>query len=216
MKQLCDRWITEVEASTPSIVIRALDATGHDVVDVRVSVDGAAFVERLDGTARPLDPGAHQMRYQREGSTPRMESLMVAEGEKDRLITLRLSGDASAPPRIAADQPSPVPNHTLPYLLIGAGVASLGAFAYLAISGQNQYDDWEARGRPESGLSSIQVQRAFAWAALGVGVISSAVGIWMLATSSTSQSRAAGTTTSMVVGAAPLQGGGVLTLQRTF
>src|SRR5258707_7177981 len=55
----CERWLREVDASTPSVVVRARDPEGRDAVDVQMWVDGSPFLRRLDGRARPLDPGVH-------------------------------------------------------------------------------------------------------------------------------------------------------------
>src|SRR4051794_31741432 len=38
----CSQWMREVQENTPSVVVNASDAQGHDLVEVRVLVDGIA------------------------------------------------------------------------------------------------------------------------------------------------------------------------------
>jgi hypothetical protein len=211
-RQLCERWITEVDASMPSIVLRALDSANRDITDVRVWVDGTLLLGRLDGAARAVDPGAHQLRYTGgPGSTPKTEDLVIAEGEKDRLIVLRVTTATSSEVVPAAATP-PEPSRALPYALLGAGAVALGVFTYLTISGQSRFDDWVARGRPESDVASLQTQRAVAFGALGASAILTGVGAWMViaAPPHAPNARAAR------VGVTPQYGGAVLSWKQAF
>src|SRR5579863_43066 len=47
----CATWLGEVEARIPSVVLSAQEATGADIVDATVTMDGAVIAERLDGRA---------------------------------------------------------------------------------------------------------------------------------------------------------------------
>jgi hypothetical protein len=64
----CIQWLGEVEASLPTVVVEAHDANGKDTSTVRVSVDGEALVDALDGTALAVDPGVHRFRFTLAGS----------------------------------------------------------------------------------------------------------------------------------------------------
>jgi hypothetical protein len=211
-RQLCEQWITEVDASTPSIVLRAMDSANRDITDLRVWVDGTLLLDRLDGTARRVNPGTHHLRYTGgPGSTPKTEDLVIAEGEKDRLIVLHVTSDTKAEVARGGATP-PEPSRVLPYALLGASAVGFGVFTYLTIWGQNRFDDWVARGRPEADVASLQTQRAVAFSVLGAGAILAGVGAWILVAS---HPRASNLRPASV-GVTPLYGGAVLTLKRAF
>src|SRR5215470_13760868 len=68
VKKDCSRWIAELEPATPTVIVNARDALGKDMVEVRVLVDGAVLLERLDGKSHEVDPGVHVFRYEGEGA----------------------------------------------------------------------------------------------------------------------------------------------------
>src|SRR4051794_37283699 len=45
----CVTWMDQVEKAIPSVIVNAVDSRGHDVMGVRVIVDGKVVRERLDG-----------------------------------------------------------------------------------------------------------------------------------------------------------------------
>src|SRR5205807_1214100 len=65
VRRYCADWLTDVERRLPSIVLRAQTSDGRDVTDARVMLDGQPLAEGLGGTAITVDPGAHDVRYQR-------------------------------------------------------------------------------------------------------------------------------------------------------
>ena len=85
----CQRWLDDVERSTPAVVFRVRDANGAWLANVTASIDGAA-PRRLDGRAIAMNPGDHVVVFQREGYRPLRTPVIVAEGEKleRRVITL--------------------------------------------------------------------------------------------------------------------------------
>ena len=110
----CDALLRDVEAAMPSIVVLARDASGVDVVDLRVSLDGKVLGDRLDGKAVQLDPGPHHLTAERSGSAPMAQEIIVAEGEHLKRVMFRV--DATAPPPTAGPAPVAVvpPEATLP------------------------------------------------------------------------------------------------------
>jgi hypothetical protein len=84
IRQECAKKIEEVNSAIPSIVFAVKNQAGKDVIAVKVTVDGQVVAERLDGSAIPIDPGAHDVTIEAEGQPPVNESLVVHEGEKDR------------------------------------------------------------------------------------------------------------------------------------
>jgi hypothetical protein len=85
----CQRWLDDVERSTPAVVFRVRDARGAWLANVTASIDGAA-PRRLDGRAIAMNPGEHLVVFERAGYRPLRTPVIVAEGEKleRRVITL--------------------------------------------------------------------------------------------------------------------------------
>jgi hypothetical protein len=86
----CTKWGREIEEGMPTVVLAAKDPSGADVVDVRVTFDGAPLASTLDGKPVEVDPGAHKFRFSREGSEPVEQSAVVKAGEKLRSISVVL------------------------------------------------------------------------------------------------------------------------------
>lgn len=87
----CVRWIEQIDKLAPTIVIGAQDArTGHDLVDVRVSLDGAPFATSLDGRVVAIDPGPHTLRFEADHYVPHEERIVALEGEQGRVLNVRL------------------------------------------------------------------------------------------------------------------------------
>ena len=63
IRKECERRIDLVNASMPTVVFEAKDGSGNDLSAVTVKMDGALLAERLEGTAMPLDPGAHTFTF---------------------------------------------------------------------------------------------------------------------------------------------------------
>ena len=112
VRQDCVTWQDEVNKSIPTVTVGVRDADGHDLLDVRISIDGQLVTEHLDGKSFPVDPGTHVFRAE-DGKHPAIEErVLVKEGEKSRAINLRVSATASAaaPPRcLAASSCAPAP-----------------------------------------------------------------------------------------------------------
>jgi hypothetical protein len=98
----CARRVESVNAAIPTLVLEAKDAAGADVVSVKVSMDGAPWTERLDGTALSLDPGEHTFRLEAQGTPPVEKVLVIHEGEKDRRERIALAPPADAIPHAGA------------------------------------------------------------------------------------------------------------------
>ena len=85
----CQRWLDDVERSTPAVVFRVRAASGAWLANVTASIDGAA-PRRLDGRAIAMNPGEHVVVFERAGYRRLRTPVIVAEGEKleRRVITL--------------------------------------------------------------------------------------------------------------------------------
>jgi hypothetical protein len=166
----CTAWLSEVEASVPSIVLAVVDAEGRDLVEVAVSANGQRWLERIDGKATALDPGSYELTFSARGYTPLKVALTVRQAEKDRLIRVQLARDPSAEPSRGG-----VP--VLSYVLGGVAIAGFGTFVYFGVRGQDEYD--EAERTCGTACSDDQVADGkLAWIVadigLGVGLASAA------------------------------------------
>ncbi len=104
VRQDCAKWLTEIEASTPTIVVLARKADGSTMVGVKATLDGAAFADSLDGRAVPVDPGPHDVRAQAADGTVVQSHIVVAEGAKNQPFYLTFGGPPAAPPQTQEPQ----------------------------------------------------------------------------------------------------------------
>jgi len=140
----CLDWLAGVQASVPTIVLAAVDAEQHDLVAVRVSIDGKPAAASLDGKAMAVEVGPHTLLFEADGFAPVEVSVVAHEGEQRRLVSARFASKlAPAPPGLAAPlPPAPAPPRravpVAPIVLGGLGVVALGAWATLGILGKNE------------------------------------------------------------------------------
>jgi len=226
----CGQWLQEVGASMPTMVISVVDAQGHDVGDVGVWVDGEPFLDRLEGAAVAIDPGRHVLRFRRGSAPPVEETVIVREGEKNRLLTVHLQATAAAAKPVAETQETPLPARSLAmpivaYSLIGVGAAAVGVGTYLEITQVNDLNTLKNTCAPtmtcaQSSVDTIAHDRIFAGVSLGVGVAAAGVGaILLLVRPSQSSVTAAGPLgvfRGAWLDAAPTRGGGAAVVHGSF
>jgi hypothetical protein len=167
VRQDCAQKIEELTRLTPTVIFAVTDASGNDLVNVRVRAGDKVLTERLDGNAITLDPGEQHLTFESSGFTPLEKAIVVRVTEKDRIIKAALSPAAQepvarpvgAPPNVVAALPSaPEPasgRSSGPsgwtYVSLGAGAAGLivgGVFSGLWAQAKSQGDT--ACGTPGS------------------------------------------------------------------
>lgn len=133
----CTQWLAELKNAIPSVVLAATSERG-DEARVRVFLDGAALTDRLDGNSFELDPGPHRFRFELAPYAPIEESLLLREGERERLVRVRFVSPASATlpvgpvaAPVATASMRPVP--WLTYALGGLSLVALGSTAYFGL-----------------------------------------------------------------------------------
>ncbi|MFS8064818.1 MAG: hypothetical protein ACMG6S_00475 [Byssovorax sp.] len=140
LQKECAEWLAEVEARTPSIVIGAVDAEGRDTADVKVTLDGAPLVARLGGQAQPIDPGAHRLSFEHAGSATVEQQVILREGERRRVVTVRFPPLAPTAPRAAPAAPVAAvgPARAVAVVALGGlAVASGVTFAVLGLGARS-------------------------------------------------------------------------------
>jgi hypothetical protein len=193
----CVQWLDEVDAAMPTIVIGAKDHLLHDVVSAHVLVDGAAYLDHLDGMAKPIDPGVHKLRLEVDGAPPVQQDIVIRVGEKNRIVELTVpprmeptplpTVAPATPPAVApalvapADTPAARRSRILP-LALGAGAIVLagGALGFELWS-QRTYD--KSKREPDDAKqrdlwSSANTERHVAQVLVGAGVACAGVAAW--------------------------------------
>lgn len=146
----CIAWLSEVDASLPSVVFAVADSEGRDLIAVRVLANDALLTERIDGRAVPLDPGVYTLHFEAPGYARFEQIVTVREAQKQRLIRVQLvrspahAQSAEAP---ASTQSSPamraIPLAT--YVLGGSALAALGVGITTGVMGKRELDRLEPK-----------------------------------------------------------------------
>lgn len=146
VRQDCSTWNDEVSKVIPTVSIGVKDAQGHDLFDVRVSVDGRVVTEHLDGKSFPIDPGTHVVRAEDGAHAPVEERILVKEGEKARPVNLKFSAPKAQgepkPGDPAPESPSAdaAPGRSpLPFVVLGVGVAATAVGIGLHFKGKGDF-----------------------------------------------------------------------------
>jgi hypothetical protein len=198
----CLKWIAEVEAAQPTVVIRARDAGGHDLVDARVTLDGEVVASGLDGHALALDPGPHELRVDASSSglEVRRETFVVSEGEKNRVVLVTLSLPVAPPPAasqaptsvVVAPAPAPMASSSpWPWIAGGVGAAGLATFVVFQLIAHSAYSDLEkgcgvTSTCPSRDVDPVRTKLVISGVGLGVGVLGIGAAAVLLATSPSS------------------------------
>ena len=143
----CLQRLDELERAQPTIVFDVKDASGADVSDVIVTVDGKPLASKLTGSALRVDPGDHQFEFTAPGQPAVVRRLVIKEGEKDRRepIALGSSPPATVGSTAEPESSSSAPNRqrTLGLIVGGVGLAGVvvggvfGLMTFSAVSQQN-------------------------------------------------------------------------------
>lgn len=184
----CTTWLSQVDASLPTVVFEARGADGVFLPDVTVSSGGEIVVSHLDGNAIAFDPGERTLRFEHAGAKAIEQSFVVREGEKLQKIAV-VFPDIGAPPSPSPPETKPpvktdappapstappisvtpppsrdagAPSAPIPWsvwTLGGFGVAGLGVFGVFAISGYSDVTGKLSRCEPSCSHADVQSVR---------------------------------------------------------
>lgn len=180
----CGQWLHDVEMRIASVVVRANDAHGTDVSNVRVTMDGTVLMNRLDGLAAPVDPGVHRFVFEREGSVTVTQDVTIREGEKARAISVSLPD----PPKPKVEPPVRESRPLVPTssLVLGAvGAVGIGTFVVYHLSAKSDLDAMRSECAPRcpaDGVDTLDRKILVSNIALGVGAtaLASALLVFLL------------------------------------
>ncbi|WP_394837689.1 hypothetical protein LVJ94_12335 [Pendulispora rubella] len=179
----CQRWITELDNSIPTVIFDVRGLAGEELTQVTVFLDGKKVVDRLDGKALDVDPGTHTFKFVPGGAlkdATRESTIVIREGEKYRKVSASFE-DKSISAQ-AANKSRPVPVAT--WVFGGIGVAGLAAGTFFALSGNSKKSDLD-QCKPQcnpSDVDSMSRNYAIADIAFGVGVISGVAAVYLYLT----------------------------------
>jgi len=201
VKAQCAKLHAELAQAVPSIVVSAKDKAGTDVPDVRLLVDGVPRGERLDGKPIELDPGEHRLRLEKAGSKPVEQTIVIAEGERARLVRFALP-IGEAPPS-TAPRSDAQGDEGLGLVLVGVGFGVAGAALIAGIvTGVIALEDGRPclENEPKCDEEYIETHQPLAhastacFAIAGAGAIVGVVGLTLYLTGSPSDSGRIGLT----------------------
>jgi hypothetical protein len=199
VREDCAQRLSEVDAVMPSIVFEAKDDSGNDLIAVHVKIDGLPLVDKLDGTAVPVDLGRHRFGFDAEGMAGTEKILVVHEGDKGRHERVVLGGVRSSSPP-AAPFPSSTVSAAPPatrspgmptaaYVAFGVGAVGLAvgsAFGVAALSDKSTLDSGPCPTattcRSGTDLDSLHSHEIAANIGFGVGLVGAVAGVvfWLL------------------------------------
>lgn len=175
----CVTWLAEVERSMASIVVEAQKG-GADLVDVRVFFDGVLVAPRLNGKSIEVEPGEHLMRFETTGAKPLQRQVVIREGEKSRLVSVRFDDGSRRPAPVAAPVAPPItyerPVPAGVYVFGALGLVGVGGFVGFGLAGRRA--ETELRDRrckpncPSDDVDSARNKYTIANASLSVGAAS--------------------------------------------
>ena len=179
----CGTWLEEMKTTVPTVILAAKDGAGADVTDVKVLVDGASLVAKLDGQPVAIDPGAHTFRFERADGQAMTVQLVVNEAQQGQLVSAAFAPVVTTTPgrtqRIAA------------LAVGGAGIVTVGSSIALGLVAKSQ--DRAAATEPgvarQTDSASAFSQGTTATVLFGVGAAMAAAGVvlWLTAPGATAK-----------------------------
>jgi hypothetical protein len=188
IREDCIRWVTEVDASLPTVVVHAVWADGRDVAGLTVRLDGQLLADAGAGRAVALDPGTHTLRFDAPGAASIETRNVIREGEKNRILHVTLTPSAPAAAGVVpAPTPTPAPNHspapvpaamwhlkpedertasstrrpipTSAFVVGGFALVGFGGFAYAGLAGTGQLNYLRSTCAPSCNPSLVTSAR---------------------------------------------------------
>lgn len=178
VRRECIRWLEELDARIPTVILVARDAAGKDLPGARLVIDGRPVEAGTAGRALQLDPGPHSLRAEMPGREPAQESFVLKERERDRLVPVVLRS-----PGEGAKTSKRIP--TLSWILGGVAVAGGVGFGVFWARGMDKVGDLRSTCSPfctQAQIDDVRPDLDIARISGGVGVVAalSAVAVYLL------------------------------------
>jgi len=230
----CSKFLEETNRALPTVIFAVVEDDARDLTDVKVFADDELIASSLNGRAVELDPGPHHFRFAMPQGQVVKQDALVREGEKDRLIRVKVTSPRPAAPAPAAPGPAvPVPAappparpHSPP---LGAWIAASGAVAALATGvtlgalgagKQSELDRCKPACPPtvRSTYDSAKSLYLGADISFSVAVVATGIATWLFLAQPGTRDRTADTSSPrrVSVGAAPTPGGASVVVRSVF
>jgi hypothetical protein len=172
----CGTWTGELQESTPSVVFE-VEVDGHVPSAVKVSVDDLPISDWSHAVL--VNPGAHVVRVEVPSFDPYVEKVIMAEGHRMRLVSVKFATPKPAAPPPSTEAPIPAePRRPVPiatYPLLGVGIVGLAGFGVFDGLGRAKQTDLENSCKPhcsDSNLRPMKTDYLIGDIGLGVGLAS--------------------------------------------
>jgi hypothetical protein len=108
IRTTCEQRINNINSVLPSIVFDVKDASGNDLPNAKLTVDGVVVSTQLGGRSTSVDPGSHAFTIEVAGQPAVQKTLVINEGDRDRHEKVVVGAPAAAamPASTAAAEPS--------------------------------------------------------------------------------------------------------------
>jgi hypothetical protein len=226
----CTKWLADLDAMMPTLVVRAVDAAGADVVGVRVFIDGERRdVAGSEGKEFEVDPGTHALRLEHDGDAPVEQTIVVRESERHRMVSATFGRAAAAPsaaPSTTASSPEAPTSGSgrsivVPVVLMAAGGVALGVASALWVSGLGDRSSMEgdcaqSHTCPQSSIDSARGKLVAGDIVGGVGVVAAATGLGILLFGGGGGGGGGGDSRPVAVDVHPTPGGAQFSVQGRF
>ncbi len=184
IRDACQKLLSDLDAVQPTVVFSVQDASGADLTDVKVELDGQPFLDRLGAEAVPVDPGEHTLRFVRDGAPPLEQHVLIRTAEKNRILRVTFTQASSPSAATVAATPAPAAGQTRgplwPSLVVGGvGAATVVASVVVGVSGQSSANDLRTSCAPHcssASVSSVNTRLVASDVLTGVGIAGVAVG----------------------------------------
>ena len=228
----CVELYASVERMLPTVIFSVVDEQGRDVTAVKVSSGEELLLQSLDGRAVPFDPGKYQFKIELPWGEVVTQDVLIREGEKNRLVSLKVKDPSQVAPAVTAPPtsgtvpeggaplPPEKPNRTPPafWVMAGVGVAAVGTGAVFEILGYTQHSDLadcspRCPASRRDDYDTIQRNYLIGDIALGVGVVSLGVAAVIFATSGSAKEASSAAAAAPRLAITPTFGGRGATVQ---
>lgn len=234
----CAELLEKVRLTIPTVIFSVLDERGTDVSNVKVFSTDELITDGLDGRAIEMDPGKHRLRFLLPWGDVLSSDVLIREGEKNRLVEVRLEkganaeAEAEALPETKPPSPPPPPENPPPpraepagppvaaWVATGVAATGLAVFGTFALLGQEHEDALDACApscSPSQANERDALQTDYLIADIGLGVAAASTVVASLLflshANSEEQARRASSSQVAVVGG---PGGAALFYSRRF
>jgi hypothetical protein len=185
----CTRWLGDLDSLMPTVVVHAVDSAGADVAGVRVSIDGTTVPATGEGREFEIDPGAHVLRFEHDGSGPVEQQIVVREAERHRILSVSFvpvsAAAKPAQPKEAETAAAHGPSLVVPIALVVAGGAGLAVASYFWLAGLGEHSRMASSCAPTHTCPDSEIDAArgklLAGDVVGGGaIVAAAVGVGLL------------------------------------